>query len=141
MSRDSYQRLGDSNGGVSMKLGRVISLWVLCLILSSVIAFAKAEGKWESTKNSCNCALLIITRWEDGSPIGTMTCAGAQTAMDNLLVDGDHISFSVDRRDNYQTVTYDYDVIVSGDSMIGTYTNEEVPSEKLAFSATRRSGD
>ena len=125
-----------------MKLGRVISLWVLFPILSSVIAFAKAEGKWESTKNSCNCnALLIISRWEDGSPIGTMTCAGAQSAMDNLLVDGDHISFSVDRRDNYQTVTYDYDVTVSGDSMIGTCTNEEVPSEKLAFSAKRRSGD
>src|SRR5208283_654981 len=78
MSRDSYQRLGDSNGGVSMKLGRVIPLCVLFLILSSVIAFAKVEGKWESTKNSCNCnAFLIITRWEDGSPIGTMTCAGA----------------------------------------------------------------
>ena len=115
---------------------------MLLPILLSVFAFAKAEGKWEPTNNSRNCnALLIITRWEDGSPIGTMTCAGAQSAMYNLLVDGDHILFSVDRRDNYQTVTYDYDVTVSGDGMIGTCTNEEVPSEKLAFSAKRRSGD
>jgi hypothetical protein len=122
-----------------MKIGRVIPLWALFLMLSSVIAFAKAEGKWESTKNSCNCnAFLIITRWEDGSPIGTMTCAGAQSAMYNLLVDGDHVLFSVDRRDNYQTVTYDYDVTVSGDSMIGTCTNEEVQSETSVFSAKRR---
>jgi|SRR5271167_2483136 len=124
-----------------MKLGVAILSCVLFPILSSSIVFASAYGRWDSSENSCNCNVLLIMRmYEDGSPTGTMNFVGTQVAIYDAVVDGDHLSFSVDQpsTNNGITVTYHYDAKVSGDKMTGTFANEAVPAETRAFSAKRQ---
>ena len=122
-----------------MKPGRSILLWAFLLRFSSTIVSASVYGNWDSNENSCKCNIFLnVEIYGDGSPTGTMSFGGAEVAMYNIVVNGDHLSFSVDRESNAQLVSYDCDVSVSGDNMIGTCTNQVLPSETLAFSATRQ---
>ena len=121
-----------------MKCHNAIFFLIVLIMVSCNIVFAEVYGKWDSSENSCNCNVsLIIGMYEDGSPAGTMNCGARIFNLYNILLDGDHISFSVDQSDDNETLAFDYDAEVHGDSMTGTYENEETPSNSLAFSAKR----
>ena len=124
-----------------MKLGGSILFWALLLAFSSTIVSASVYGNWDSSENSCKCDIFLnVEIYGDGSPTGTMSFGGAEVAMYKIVVDGDHLSFSVDQASTSsgRFVSYDCDVNVNGDNMIGRCTNEMVPSETLVFSAKRQ---
>lgn len=118
---------------------------IVCFVPYPVVQHRlSAYGKRDSSENSCNCnVLLIMSMYEDGSPTGTMNFAGTQVAINDAVVDGDHLSCSVDQpsTNNGMTVTYHYDAKVTGDKMTGTPANEAVPAETHAFSAKRQRGN
>ncbi len=123
---------------VRMSFGRDVLSLALLIIFLCKIGSAQVNGIWDSTNNSCSCeGRFTISTWDDGSPVGTMTCPGFQSAIYNIVVDGDNIAFSVDQQVNRWSVTYDYKAKISGNSMNGTCTSEEVPSHTAPFTARR----
>lgn len=124
-----------------MTIGRVVLFLAVCLGPFCSTGTAQVSGTWEITGTGCTGdARLTIGTWDDGEPIGKIEAPGFKSSIYNIVVEGDHISFSVDQQDKYAVVTYDYDAKVSGNTMNGTCRSEEVPSRAAAFAATRHSG-
>ncbi len=124
---------------IRLKCGRAVLLSVLSFVALPSITSAQAIGIWDFTNNGCFCkGQLTISTWDDGSPVGAMTCPGSQSSVYNILIDGDHISFSVYQEERHTFVTYDYDANVTGDNMNGTCTNTEAQSDRASFAAKRR---
>lgn len=138
--RNSVSRAIPSlSGVVRMTCTRATSLFVLTLVLFPTLVSAQVNGVWDVTNSGCSEDFrLTIAMWQDGSPIGKIATPGFQASIYNILVEGDHISFSVDQQDQY---TYDYDAKVSGNNMNGTCKREELPSRTGVFSAKRLTGD
>ena len=125
---------------ICMTYSRAISLLVLTIVLFPSLVSAQVNGVWDVTNNRCSGNFrLTITTWEDGTPLGKITAPGFQSPIYNVVVKGDHISFSFDRQDKYALVTYDYDAKFSGNTMTGTCRSEDVPSQTGAFAARRGS--
>ncbi len=123
--------------------GRAISLFlVMTVALFPCLLSAQVNGVWNVTNNSCSGDFrLTIGMWDDGTPIGKITAAGFQSSIYNVVVEGDHISFSFDQQDKYALVTYDYDAKFSGNNMTGICRSEELPSRMGTFAARRHRGD
>lgn len=122
-----------------MTFGRAVLFLAACLGPLCSISSAQVNGVWDFTNNGCSGDFrLTIGMWDDGEPIGKMTGPGFQSSIYNIVVEGDHLSFSVDQQDQY---TYDYDTKVSGNSMNGTCRREELPSRTGTFAARRHTGD
>lgn len=122
-----------------VKLGCATLLGVLFCFLAVTASAEEIYGKWLFFDKTCNCSVLLsIEMWQDGSPIGTLSFPTAEYAAHNILLDGNHISFSADQAVGANLITYDYDANVSGDVMAGTRTSEDDISNKIAFRATRR---
>lgn len=125
-----------------MTFARVVLFVAACIGPLCSIGSAQVNGVWDFTKNGCSGDFrLTISTWDDGSPIGKITAPGFQGSIYNVVVEGDHISFSVDQQDKNTPVTYDYDAKVNGNNMKGTCRSEDGPSQTAAFAATRHTGD
>ena len=125
-----------------MTYSRAISLLVLTIVLFPSLVLAQVKGVWDFTNNGCSGDFrLTIGMWDDGEPIGKITAPGFKSSIYNVVVKGDHISFSFDQQDKYALVTYDYDAKFSANTMTGTCRSEEVPSRTGAFAARRHTGD
>ena len=125
-----------------MTLGRIVLFLAASIGPLCSIASAQVKGAWDFTNNDCSGDFrLTIGTWDDGAPIGKITAPGFQNSIYNVVVEGDHISFSVDQQDKYTLVTYDYDAKVSGNNMNGTCRSEAIPPRTGAFSARRLAGD
>jgi len=126
------------HGAMRMTYSRPVSLLALTVVLFPTLVPAQVNGVWDVTNNSCSGKFrLTIATWEDGTPIGKITAPGFQGSIYNVVVEGDHISFSFDQQDKYALVSYDYDAKFSGNNMMGTCRSEEVPSRTGTFAARR----
>ena len=122
-----------------MIFSRVVLLAAACLGPFCSIGPAQVNGVWDFTNNGCSGDFrLTIGMWDDGEPIGKITSPGFRSPIYNIVVEGDHLSFSVDQQDQY---TYDYDAKVSGNNMNGTCRREELPSRTGTFAARRHTGN
>ena len=124
---------------IRMTYSRAISLSVLTIVLFPSLVSAQVNGVWDFTNSGCSGDFrLTIGMWDDGEPIGKITSPGFRSPIYNIVVEGDHLSFSVDQQDQY---TYDYDAKVSGNNMNGACRREELPSRTGTFAARRHTGD
>jgi len=137
--RNSLSRaIWSLHGAMRMTYGRAISSLVMTVVLFPSLVSAQVNGVWNVTNNGCSGDFrLTIGMWDDGEPIGKITAPGFQGSIYNVVVEGDHISFSFDQQDKYALVSYDCDAKVSGNNMTGTCRSEEVPSRTGAFVARR----
>jgi hypothetical protein len=111
---------------------------ILLLVALTATASAKVTGQWRSTKNSYNSSIVLsIYIYDDGSLVGTIAFPGGVSALYDLTSQKGQLQFSVDQWNNSTLVTYDCDARVSGNTMDGTCTNEDVPSDVRPFRATR----
>ena len=121
-----------------MKLGCSVLLTVLIFLLPITAVASEIYGNWVLSDKACNCGVVLsIQMWEDGSPIGSVSFPDGKHALHNILLDGNHVSFSVDRTVGGNLVTYDYDAQINDDVMTGTWTAEDNASGKMAFNGTR----
>lgn len=121
-----------------MKFGRAVLMLTVSIGTFCGIAPAQVNGVWDFTNNTCSGDFrLTVSTYADGAPIGKITTPGFENSIYDVVVQGGHISFSVDRQDDYSLVTEDYDATVSGNTMNGTCKTEEVPSRTGTFTARR----